>query len=179
MKYLVRIVAVALGVAALATVLSVTMAQDDAVDALPEVIITNSADGLDVPETLPNGLVVVHFDNQSEAPMLPVPVRLNEGVTQDAFMETVISSGEMAALSLVSLQGGTLVVPGVAVDITYDLAAGRYALIDFAAQESSMKWFGVADGGEDEVIDLSSDIHVSLYDFAFAMPLDFETGPKM
>ena len=139
---------------------------------LPQITITVTEDGLDVPAEIPEGIVTLTFDNQMEFPVMPVPMRLLPDVTQEQLMETLETEGEEAAIELVSLQGGTMVEPGTTLDVTYDFAAGEYALFDFASEMSQPLWFTVADvegEGFDET-QLVADVEVSLVDFDFQMP---------
>jgi hypothetical protein len=139
---------------------------------LPQITIAVTEDGMDIPAEIPEGIVTITFDNQMEFPVMPVPMRLLPDVTQEQLMETLETEGEEAAIELVSLLGGTMVEPGTTLDVTYDFAAGEYALFDFAVETSEPLWFTVADAegeGFDET-QLTADVEVSLVDFNFQMP---------
>ena len=163
------------------TIMSILVMSSAAQDEeIPQITITATADGLDVPAELPEGMVTITFDNQSEAPILPVPSRLLEDVTQEDFTNALVEGGQDAALALIAMQGGTFIFPETAVAVTYDLQPGDYALIDFALEEPVMVWFTVADGeGEGVAVELESDYEVHLMDFAFHMPLELEAGEHL
>jgi hypothetical protein len=146
-----------------------------------EVMVTVTADGFEFPAEVPSGIVSMTFDNQSEAPIMPVPARLEEDVTQEQLMETLMTEGEEAALEIVSLHGGMFMLPGTTTTVTYDFAAGNHALFDFAAEQSEPLWFTVAEGTETEAdeIALEADVEVLLQDFAFAMPTTIPSGESM
>jgi hypothetical protein len=146
-----------------------------------EVMVTVTADGFEFPAEVPSGIVSMTFDNQSEAPIMPVPARLEEGVTQEQLMETLMTEGEEAALEIVSLHGGMFMLPGTTTTVTYDFTAGNHALFDFAAEQSEPLWFTVAEGTETEADEtaLEADVEVLLQDFAFAMPTTISSGESM
>lgn len=155
---------------------AVSLAQDD----IPQVTITATVDGLTVPETVDEGLVTITFDNQSAAPILPVPVRLLENVTQTDFLATFEAEGQFAAIALIAMQGGTMIFPENQTTITYDLAAGEYALINFAADVPSFEWFMVNERDTDATFaEPEASVEVVLVDFAFGMPLEIEAGEQV
>jgi hypothetical protein len=112
---------------------------------------------------------------------MPVPARLEEDVTQEQLMETLMTEGEEAALEIVSLHGGMFMLPGTTTTVTYDFTAGNHALFDFAAEQSEPLWFTVAEGTETEADEtaLEADVEVLLLDFAFAMPTTIPSGESM
>jgi hypothetical protein len=146
-----------------------------------EVMVTVTADGFEFPAEVPSGIVNMTFDNQSEAPIMPVPARLEADVTQEQLMETLMTEGEEAALEIVSLHGGMFMLPGTTTTVTYDFTAGNHALFDFAAEQSEPLWFTVAEGTETETDEtaLEADVEVLLQDFAFAMPTTIPSGESM
>lgn len=147
---------------------------------IPEVTFTATAEGIDVPEELPFGLVTVNFDNQSEAPIMAIPGRFLEGVTRDDFFAALEAAGPMAALPLISLQGGTLAMPGTTFTVTYDLAAGEYVVINFAAEMPEMYFFTVAEPAEVvEVAAPEADVELKLVDFSFVMPITLDAGEQV
>lgn len=155
----------------------VNFAQDEAI---PQITITASGDGWDVPATLPEGLVALTFENHGEAPILPVPSRLKEDVTQEDFLSALEDGGQDAALGLITMLGGTFIWPETPVTVTYDFAPGEYALVDFALDEPAFIWFTVADEeGDGAEVEIEADYEVRLMDFAFHMPLEIEAGEHL
>src|SRR5690348_3311071 len=76
---------------------------DEAAAELPAITIEKSADGYTLPADIPEGVVAVTFNNQSETVASPNLARLNPDVTLDAFMEALTQQGPFGALPLVSL----------------------------------------------------------------------------
>lgn len=173
MKKAVFVVAI---VSAVLFLLSVTAFAQD----IQGVTVTATEDGLELPLELTAGIVTLSFDNQSEAPILPVPSRLLDDVTQEVFLTTLESEGQLAALGLIAMQGGTMIFPGVQYDVTYDFDAGEYALINFAAEVPQISWFTVVENDSDvEQVTPEAEVVVQLMDFAFSIPAEIETGAKL
>jgi hypothetical protein len=155
-------------------------AHNAAEGAIPEIVFTATAEGIDVPEELPFGLVKVVIDNQSEAPTMAIPARLLDDVTREDFFAAIEAGGPMAALALVSLQGGTLTMPGTSYTVTYDLAAGDYVVINFAGEMPDMYFFTVTEPAEAVEIEApEADVELKLVDFSFVMPITLEAGEQV
>jgi hypothetical protein len=155
-------------------------AHTEATPEIPQVIILATENGIEVPEVLPQGLVTIVFDNRSEVPIVPLPARLREEVTQEDFLEALMTGGPFAALPLISMQGAALIMPEASFKVTYDLAAGEYVLINFAAEIPELYWFDVAEQGDAvEYDEPEADVVVLLLDFAFGMPVTIEAGEQL
>jgi hypothetical protein len=141
----------------------------------PQVVsIAASASGVTVPDTIPAGLVTISIENSTDKPFGPLLARLNDGTTLDAFM-AALQNGPMAAIPMVSLLGGVTTAPGATDQVTYDLKAGDYVLLDFASEAPTVKPFKVT--GEAAQADApATDVAVSLYDFAFSLPDQISAG---
>jgi hypothetical protein len=149
-----------------------TLAQD----VIPQVIFENTAEGYTVPAEVPAGIVNVLIDNNTPAPSFPLLARLNEGVTPDDLM-AAMSEGPMAAMSLLSLLGGTLVYPDAELDFTVNLNPGVHLLLDFVSETAPPQIFVVA-GEPAAVTGPAADIEAVLYDFSFTLPLEIPAGPQ-
>jgi hypothetical protein len=134
-----------------------------------------NADGMTIPAELPQGVVTVTFANESDAPFAPLLARLHADVTPDAFLEA-LGSGEEAALSLVSLLGGTQAAPGETTAITFDLKAGNHVVLNFAGEAPDIQFFTVSDAHTSTEAAPEADIQVRLLDFAFALPVTIPAG---
>lgn len=151
-------------------------------DELPAATISAGADGVTVPETLPEGLVAVTFDNPGEAPFVPILLRLNDEVTMDDFMAGM--GGDPAAMTdMATLKGGTMINPASAAEVTYDFTPGNYALLNFAAEEPQIATFTVEDdpaieAGSQVDAEPESTLRVALVDFAFGIPVELAAGEQ-
>jgi hypothetical protein len=147
---------------------------DDAPE-IPQVTIEKSAEGYTLPAELPEGIVSVTFSNQTETNNSVTLARLNPDVTPEALNEA-LAQGPMGALPLVSLVGGTDIEPGLSTEITMDLKAGTYVLLDLGENAPAPSVFEVADVEGDGAVAPEADVQVSLLDFAFSLPLDLKAG---
>ena len=144
---------------------------------IPQITIEATSDGFTAPEEIPEGVVRISAANNTEAPIIPVPTRFNEGVTLDDFMEA-LSQGEEAVLPLISLLGGQTIMPGTTVDVIYDLTPGNYVFAVFAGFDEApgVYPFTVADEEGDGASMPEADLEVNLVDFAFGIPLEIAAG---
>lgn len=140
--------------------------------------ITSSADGLTAPETLPEGLVTVAFENSAETPFVGIFGRLNEGATMEDLM-TAMAENPMALASQLTLKGGPGVMPGQTTEMTYHLDAGNYVLLNVGAQPPQIASISVADGEDVEYEEPIADVTVTLADFAFGIPLTLPAGKHL
>lgn len=171
-----------LTVSALAFSLAVSAvaAQEAPEEASENPVIAASAEGVTLPEGLTAGIVTFTMQNDNEAPFAPFIVRLKEDTTLDDFM-AALQEGEEAALPLVVLVGGPNVAPESAMDVTYDLAAGEYVLLDFSSEMPSVVPFTVAEAeeGAEAAEAPEADVEVALVDFAFTLPTELEAGEQV
>lgn len=153
------------------------LAQDISND-IPTVTITASADALSAPETLPEGLVTITFENSAEMPFVGIFGRLNEGVTMEDLM-TAMAENPMAMISQVTLKGGPGVMPGLTAEMTYNLEAGNYVLMNAGAQPPQMASIAVADGEDVKYEEPVADVTVTLEDFVFGIPVTLQAGEHL
>jgi len=145
--------------------------------AVPQVSVQFSADGVTIPDELPEGVVDIAFTNNTEAPVAPILARLNPDVTIDAFNEA-LSQGPMAAIPMVALLGGTEIAPNTTKDITFDFSVGTNVLLELNGEIPSVQFFNVADAEGEGAAAPAADVQVTLMDFAFALPLEIAAGPQ-
>jgi hypothetical protein len=145
-------------------------------DAVPQITIENSADGLTTPAEMPEGVVGISFVNSMEVSMAPLIVRLNDGVTVEAFGEALSAGGPVAVLDLVALLGGTQVMPAATVAVAYDFVPGTYVLLDVNSEAPAPQTFTVADAEGDGAAAPEADVNVTLLDFAFSLPTTITAG---
>lgn len=144
---------------------------------IPQITIERTAEAFNVPAELPEGAVTLSFVNNTEAPLMPVVGRLNEGVSFDALMASAAESPD-AALAHLSLLGGTMVNPMSTLDVTYYLRPGEYALINFASEAPEAYPFTVTDAEGEGAAGPEAQIEVELLDFAFTFPLEVPAGEQ-
>lgn len=158
---------------------AISFAQEAEVE-LQNVTVTATAEGITLPEDLAlvEGLITFTFDNQNEeAPLLPVPARLKDDVTFEDLNEVMMSESPDAAMGLVLMYGGTFINPLSTVEVTYELPAGTYLLMDLASGAPVMLPFEVTAAEEAvEEVELEADLTVSLIDFGFGIPAEIEAG---
>ncbi|MGD9891882.1 MAG: hypothetical protein AB7R89_29750 [Dehalococcoidia bacterium] len=92
----------------------------------------------DAPSTVSTGIVTMTLQNQGAEPHHAQLVRLNDGVTAEAFGGALMQGPE-AAFPLVSFEGGPSVVgTGGSAQVTLDLAAGNYMMLCFVENEEGV-----------------------------------------
>jgi hypothetical protein len=151
--------------------------------------VTFSDEGVDVPTDIPTGLVNFTFDNsKTEAPVVLDLMRLNADVSEESFLETMQASEDpTAALALVTLYGGTQINPASSVNISYELEAGIYVLVDFAgglpAFFTVLGDEATAEPMEEMTPEATSEadgmVHVELDDFFFIAPDEIAAGENV
>ncbi len=149
---------------------------------LPAFTLALTEDGLSVPETAPAGLVAASFANTTEeAPLSIILARLKEAVTMDDLLAAMMEGGPEGMLPLVTLLGGSDVVPGATLEATFNLQPGVHVVLNLAAEIPDIVPFTVeeTDSAADEVEMPVADVGLILLDFAFGMPIEVEAGPKM
>lgn len=145
---------------------------------IPQIIIEATADGVTIPEEMPEGAVEVTFTNSTEAPINLIVARLNDGVTQEDLMAALGSGGEEAALELVSLSGFLAGEPGSAESTLLILSSGNYVVV-IESETGGMGAFTVADGPGEGAAPPEADVEVGLVDFAFVVPVTVEAGAQV
>ena len=145
---------------------------------IPHITIEATAQGFTVPEEMPEGVVQITFENHSEATIEAVVARLNEGVTLED-LGAAGAEGREAALALVSVLGGSIVMPEMTADVTFDLAPGTYLLSNVASQEQAIQPFTVADSEGEGAAPPEANLEIVLLDFAFGMPIEIPAGPQL
>ena len=84
------------------------------------------------PETIQAGLVTIQLENHGQEPHHGQLARLNDGVTMERFLGALQNESEVAALALISLEGGpAAVAPHGTSEVTVDLKDGNYAFMCF------------------------------------------------
>jgi hypothetical protein len=171
--------AVGLVMGLLALMAGVGAAEAQEAGDIPRVTIQATAEGITVPEEMPEGVVHVTFENHSETPIIPVIARLNEGVTPEA-LAAAAAEQPQAALALVSVLGGWgMVMPEMTVDVIFDFAPGTYVLANVESQEQPFLPFTVADSEGEGAAPPEADVEVGLVDFAFNVPIAVAAGPQL
>lgn len=148
-------------------------------DGVEQPFIEKGADGLVVSAEMPEGPVAISFSNSTEAPTGPLLARLNADVTQEVFIETLTSQGPFGAIPLVSLLGGFEIAPGQTLEGTFNLQPGTHVVLDISGEVPDVKFFEVADAEGEPAAAPEGDVHVTLMDFAFSLPLQIPAGENV
>jgi hypothetical protein len=143
---------------------------------IPAFTVESTSEGIDIPDTLPAGLVTLTVENNNEATIAPILARLNEDVTLDQFMEA-LSQGPEAAIPLVSLLGGTEIEPEESFTITFDFQPGDHVLLEFNSEIPVIEPFTVVGDEAEEPAELEdADVAVSMVDYLYGLPMEIEAG---
>lgn len=146
---------------------------------IPAVTVEASDTALTVPAGVPAGIVTVTVNNSGQAPHGPLFARLNDGVTQEQFMEALQSDESgMAAIALVTLMGGAQVQPGTSGQATFDFKPGNYIALDFGDGPPLLASFTVAAGIGAAPAAPAAGVNVDLIDFQFTMPEQIKAGAQ-
>jgi hypothetical protein len=169
------LIVIALLIVTIATV--VISAQDSDYTAVTGVA---TDEGIDFPEEVPAGLVNLTFENnRSEGEFTAGIARINDGVTMEQFMEAAAAENPMEAVSMVSLYGGTGVLPGESITYTVDLAGGNYLLLEFGEEgPSDFTMFTVTENDMEPMAAPQADVNLALIDFGFGVPGFISAGEK-
>ena len=152
---------------------SVAFAQSD----IPSAVGVATDEGIEFPAEIPSGLIALTFENnRSEAPFGPILARLNDDVTLDDFFVAMGSENPMEGVFLVTLYGGSNILPGESLTFTSNLAAGEYVMVEFEGDAMPIT-FTVTESGSDEMLEKpESDISLAMVDFAFGVPSHIPAG---
>lgn len=147
--------------------------------AIPEVTVEVSDAGISAPAEMPAGLVAVTINNSTEAPTGPIFARLNEGVTEEQFMEALMTDESgMAAIALVTLLGGAQADAGESVRTVFDLKPGNHIALGFGEGPPQLANFTVAAASDAAPAAPAAGVNVDLIDFQFTMPDQIKAGAQ-
>jgi hypothetical protein len=147
--------------------------------AMPEVTVEVSDAGISAPDEVPAGLVAVTINNSTQAPTGPIFARLNEGVSQEQFMEALMADESgMAAISLVTLLGGAQAGPSESVRTVFELKPGNHIALGFGEGPPQLASFTVAAGSGAAPAAPETTVNVDLIDFQFTMPEQIKAGAQ-
>jgi hypothetical protein len=145
--------------------------------AMPEVTVEVSDAGISAPAEMPAGLVAVTVNNSTQAPTGPIFARLNEGVSQEQFMEALMADESgMAAIALVTLLGGAQAEAGESVRTVFDLKPGNHIALGFGEGPPQLANFTVAAGSGAAPAAPAAAVNAELLDFQFALPDQIKAG---
>jgi len=148
---------------------------------MPAVTVEVSDSALTMPADTPAGLVAVTVKNSGQAPHSPLFARLNDGVTQEQFMETMqTDESGTAALAMVSLLGGAQVQPGGSQQMEFDFKPGAYLAIDMGEGEGPplMANFTATAGSGPAPAEPAATVNAELIDFQFTLPDQIKSGAQ-
>lgn len=153
------------------------MAQDE----MQSFTIEATEDGIIVPETVDAGWAEITFDNATELPFYSIIGRLDDDVTVDEFMGSLmgVMSGESADVPLATLLGSPLALPEATEVAMYNLEPGNYVVLSVAGEMPDMATFVVEGEVSDMDIEVDADLTVPLVDFAFGIPEELEAGEQV
>jgi hypothetical protein len=146
---------------------------------IPEVTVEVSDSGITAPAEMPAGLVAVTIQNSGQAPAGPIFARLNDGVTQEQFLETMATDESgTAALAMVTLLGGAQAAPGASARAVYDLQPGNYVAVGLAEGPPQIASFTVAAGSSAAPAEPAATVNAELKDFQFTLPDQIKAGAQ-
>jgi hypothetical protein len=139
------------------------------------------------PSEAPAGLVTVTMTNNGAEPHHAQFVRLNDGVTMEAFDGALQSGDPNAIAPLATFVGGPAVVgPGASSQVILRLEAGQYVALCFVPSPDGVPHlmkgmvFPFSVTGEDPgVPDPTADAEVTLLDYSFDLPERVAAGPQV
>lgn len=150
-------------------------ATGDAVNAAGAVVQVNvAATGIEIPSTIPSGIVTFAYQTADDAPGMPEFARLNDGVTLDQFMQAA-QQDIMAAVPLVTMIGNAEKKLGD--KVTYDLKPGEYVGLIFQ-EDGPPLTAGFTAGEPSGAAEPQADVTAQLADFAFILPDEIAAGPQ-
>ena len=162
---------------ALLTSMMATLAQDSA--EIPEVSFVASDDGVVYPAEFPAGVVSVMLENnRAEKPYNPLLAALKSDVTMEDFNAAIGSENPLAALELITLYGGSQVMPEASQSFIVDLPPGNYVTVEEGEMGFEVESFAVTENNEMGAAVPEADVTVALVDFAFGLPLEHQAGPQ-
>ncbi|MCO6452240.1 MAG: hypothetical protein J5I90_15770 [Caldilineales bacterium] len=143
---------------------------------IPTINVEITADGINVPAEVPSGIVAFTLQNSGPEGSFDI-ARLNEGVTTDQLNEALASGDDLAALALVSLNGGAS--GNVDNKVIYDLAPGSYVAVSFPNAGPPIVVQPFTSGEDSGAAAPTADITVQLVDFQFALPNEIKAGQNV
>lgn len=172
---------VLMSVLALLTIMSAgVLAQDDMEAEMQALTITASEEGIVVPETVSAGLAEITFENSTEIPFYSIIGRIDEGVSMDEFMGSLMGvfAGDPEAAPPASFLGSPMALPGETQTAMYNLEAGMYVVLSVAGEQPDMTTF-VVEGEMAEGVEIEADLVVPFADFVFGLPPEVVAGEQI
>lgn len=140
-------------------------------------VIVAAEDGVTLPETWVSGITTITLQNDTEIDFQPTLARFIEGATMEDFMAAMQAQDFAGMLATVSALGSATAKPGESIDITYDLIAGDYLLLNFSpAGPPTLLPFTVSEHEGEAVETPEADVEIVMVDFAFGLPSEMITG---
>jgi hypothetical protein len=137
-----------------------------------------TADGVTVPERVPNGIVTFAVANTQAAPVMALVARINEGFTLDDVLADQETGGQRI-FEMVGMLGGGLFMPGTPTQATFDLQPGEHVMATFGEGAPQITPFTVAADQTSSATAPTGEIVVDLVDFSYVMPETLPTGPHL
>lgn len=162
------------------------LAQDatPAASAYPELVIVSTEYTFEMPATAESGYTRITLDNQGAADHHAMFFRFNDGVTQDQFMQVLMSGDLLALADIGGSYGGPLTNPGGQASVIMFLDPGTYAVICLIPDEQGVPH--VAHGmlamlevteGAGAAADPAADGTITLVEMAFeGLPAEVPAG---
>lgn len=139
--------------------------------------IVAAEDGITLPDGLVSGISTITLQNDTEIDFQPTLARFIDGATMEDFMAAMQAQDFAGMLATVSALGSTPVLPGESADVTFDLTAGDYLLLNFGpGGPPTILPFSVAENEGDVIEAPEADVEIVMTDFAFGMPVEQVTG---
>jgi hypothetical protein len=144
---------------------------------LPEITITVTGEGMDLPADVTAGTVLLRGVNQTEGYAGIAFAQLPEGMTEDELRSALgpeTGIPEWAHESVIT--GGLSLHPGASGEVAFVLGAGDWYVLN-VGENSEIVSLTVS--GELEEVAIPADVEVEMSHHDFAMPAAVATGPQI
>ena len=152
-------------------------AQAPTMSPIPTVNVRATDDEIQLPpvpnEGVEAGMYTFEFaNNRTETSYSPDIARLKDGVTMDDFNEALATGDGFGAVSLVTLLGGPIIMPGQTIPMTVELVPGDYMFMELAEDgPGEMIPFSVVESDMMQGLKApEADVTLTMVDFAYDVP---------
>jgi hypothetical protein len=163
-----------------------TAAEASPMPEYPIVPIIATDDGIQLPPVpeggVPEGIFQFQMtNNRTEGEFSGVIARINDDVTMEQFMEAASAEDPMAAVAMVTLNGGSPLQPGESTSYILHLVPGNHIILNFAGDgpPTDAATFTVVEGDIMDVAEPIADVHLAMVDFAFGVPGFMPAGEQL
>ncbi len=144
---------------------------------LPEIVITATDDGLQIPADVTAGTVLLTLDNQSQGYASIGFVQLAEGISQ-ADLEAGLSGGGIPDFAHEStMTGGASAEPGMSGMVAFELTAGDWFILNTGGEVPTVDTLTVT--GEFAAVEIPAAALIEMSHHDFTIPAGIAAGPQI